>query len=80
MAVPSLWICVKIHKLQKQTFSNRLLIKMSGKIKPNVRQHFSVMNVPDEKGKYCVKYKHCSSELSGSTKAATNPLTRRLQY
>ena len=39
---------------------------MSGKIQPNV---------PDEKGKYCALFiLHCSSELSGLTKAATNPL------
>ena len=37
--------------MQKQTFSKRLLerFKMSGKIKPNVRQHSFVVNVPDEK-------------------------------
>ena len=48
---------------------------MSGKIQSNVRQHFSVMNVSDEKEKYCVRFRHCSSELSGSTKADTNLLT-----
>ena len=48
---------------------------MSGKMKPNARQHSSVMNAPDEKGKYCPRCRHCSTELSGSTKATTNPLT-----
>ena len=51
---------------------------MPGKIQPNVRQQFSVVNVADEKGKYCVRTvrcKHCSSEFSGSTKAATNART-----
>ena len=28
---------------------------MSGKIKPNVRQRFSVMNVPDEKVQYIMR-------------------------
>ena len=53
---------------------------MSGKIKPNVRQHSSVMNVPDKKGKYCMRCKHCSGELGGSTKATTNPLTNWLAF
>ena len=48
---------------------------MSGKIWPNVRQHFSVMNVHDERGKFCLRSKNCPSELTGLTKAASNPLT-----
>ena len=53
MAVPSLWVCVKL--LKHKTFSKRLLarFKMSGKIKPNDRQDSSVMNVPYEKKVLC---------------------------
>ena len=34
---------------------------MSGKIQPVIKQQYFVTNVPDEKGNYSVKCKHCSS-------------------
>ena len=50
--------CIFVQKYIniQQTFSKRLLgrFKMAEKIKPNVRQKLSVMNVLDEKGKYNV--------------------------
>ena len=44
--------CESVFKyISSKAFSNRLLgrFMISEKIQPNVRQHFSVMNVPDEK-------------------------------
>ena len=46
---------------------------MLGKIHPIIKQHFPVVNV-DDRGKSCVRCKYFSTELSGSTKASTNPL------
>lgn len=39
-----------------------------------ILQHFKVTQDPDEKGKYLVICKYCSTELCGSTKATTNLL------
>ena len=65
-----------IYEVEEYRRSHRTVIEKVLRQYISLSADFSVMNVHDEKGKYCVRcIPHCSSELSDSTKAATNPLT-----